>query len=186
MLIGCLTCAFDGSPTFQRQELQKIFRVIWDTERKENKKLGFYNSVKEKFEEEPIMRSSVGHQSCRRTVQFRTSSHQLNVETGRYQKNRNNPTSRLCRYCTVADTDSDTMLALSELPFYEPIIEDEHHVLRCCPNYHDLRSVLSDPVKEHLFRDPSVLFTEGFVEETSLYLKKVFRRRFPDSHPSRL
>ena len=68
---------------------------------------------------------------------------------------------------------------MAELPFFDPIVEDEHHVLRTCPRYHDLRMKLSDTVKSSLFAEPSNIFSAGNLHESGRYILKIFKRRFP-------
>ena len=73
---------------------------------------------------------------------------------------------RACPFCT----DLEAAEYLSELPFFEPIIEDEIHVLRTCPAYHDLRSNLNDSFKTNLFADLAEAFRQ--TKELGRYVKK--------------
>ena len=79
-------------------------------------------------------------------TQFRSSSHQYNIEPGRYGGNRNRPT--ICWNCPTEDKESLELLC--ELPTIEPIIEDELHVLTECSLYDDIRSKLKQTIKSVL------------------------------------
>lgn len=142
------------------------FVEVWDESRKSNRKLGFYNSVKTTFKEEPYLMTT--HKNCQATARLRTSGHKLNVETGRYGYKRQSIHHRVCEYCS----DISEMEYLTALPFADPIIEDEIHVLRTCPRFHHIRLQLKDSVtvKSLLFSDPSLLFIDEHVGEASAYL----------------
>ena len=74
----------------------------------------------------------------------------------------------------------ETLEHLAALPNFEPIIEDEIHVLRTCVLYEDLRHNLSQLTKTCLFADLYRLFTEeDLIRETSKFLAKAHERRFP-------
>ena len=68
---------------------------------------------------------------------------------------------------------------MAELPFFEPIVEDEYHVIRTCSLYHHLRCNLSDSLKTDIFRDISTMFMHHHLQEASLYVKKIFSLRHP-------
>ena len=48
---------------------------------------------------------------------------------------------RICEYCTTED--NETIGLLYECPFFEPIVEDENHVLNICPRYSEAREKLN-------------------------------------------
>ena len=77
----------------------------------------------------------------KRLSQFRMSSHKYNIETGRYGKKQTNILNRICEYCTTED--NETIGLLYECPFFEPIVEDENHVLNICPRYSEAREKLN-------------------------------------------
>jgi hypothetical protein len=63
----------------------------------------------------------INQKQTKRFAQLRTSSHKLNVETGRYGLARIiNPLKICYQYC-----DEDTVLHPAEFPFFEPIYGDE-------------------------------------------------------------
>ena len=72
---------------------------------------------------------------------------------------------------------------LSHLPFYEPIIEDEQHVIATCPCYHHIRLQLNNKLKEAVVswdkQKLKELFNEENVDNFSKYIQKIFSIRFP-------
>ena len=124
------------SPTLIANRLQDIFVRIWEGARASNRKLLFYNNIKPEFGLEAYLWpvSGINHEGTMRIAQLRSSSHRYNVETGRYGQKITSVVHRICQICC----DGQNVATLAELPFFEPIIEDELHVLRTCPAYHDL------------------------------------------------
>ena len=61
------------------------------------------------------------------------SSHKYNIETGRYGSKNGNILHRTCEHCTTED--KETVGLLLECPFFDPILEDEQHILTTCPRY---------------------------------------------------
>ena len=105
------------------------------------------------------------------------SAHKFNVETGRYQANSNNPFSRTCMHCSSSDIESLRLIA--EIPMFEPILEDEHHVRKSCPMHEDIRQSLSPQMRN---RAPSDLFdTIKSITATARSLVKANKRRFPST-----
>ena len=160
-----------------RSEARLNFTGIWEVERRINKKLSFYNDIKSTFETEAYLDTDLSYQESKRMAQLRTSAHKLNVESGRFSKNRGSITNRICEFCS--SEDACIMTNMAELPFFEPIVEDEYHVLRTCPKYHDIRLKLSDTVKTNLFADTPAVFSRGNLPESARYILKIFKRRFP-------
>ena len=165
-------------PSQLRSELRAGFENIWEQERHMNSKLGFYNTIKDNFKPEYYLSMSLSYDEGKRISQLRSSSHKFNIETGRYGVKRENLVNRLCRTCST--TDNDILQGLVDLPTFEPILEDELHILRTCPLYQDLRYNLTDPVKTNIFADIRSLFTSApQVRELARFLVKVHKRRFP-------
>jgi exonuclease III len=160
-----------------RENCRSKFVTFWNDERHSNRKLSFYNEVKHGFSVEPYLQTQLTYQQSKRLAQFRASAHRLNCETGRYGVHRANPIKRLCTVCST--TDLDTLHNMSELPLADLIIEDEYHVLRECPHYHDIRMNLSHSTKTHLFADTVKLFDADSVTETAKFILKIYRRRHP-------
>ena len=149
--------------------MTKSFIDIWNKERKSNKKLGFYNNIKSDFGLETYLKANIKSKEMRVLAKIRMSAHKLRIETGRYQINRNKITNRACLACS----DLDEIEVLHELPFCnEPIVEDEMHVLKVCPRYHDQRLSLSSTLKTKLFTNISDIFNEDLIEETARFVKK--------------
>ncbi|KAL5262835.1 hypothetical protein ACHWQZ_G008281 [Mnemiopsis leidyi] len=146
------------SPKQIRGVARSVFQGCWNRERKQNRKLCFYNSTKDKLEIENYLQDvNLKPQQLKRIAQMRTSSHRLNIETGRHGiVKRNTVLNRVCHHCS----DLTYLEYLAELPFFDPICEDEIHVLKSCPLYEDLRTNAHPAVKEHLQTDLKKLFTD--------------------------
>ena len=127
------------------------FQEVWNLDRSKNRKLEFSNRIKHDFCEEKylklVLKPSISIVIC----QLRSSSHKRNVETQRYGLNRLSRINRVCKFCPFEDTES--LKLIQQLPFADPIIEDEQHVLLQCPQYEDLRSNLSSRSQEYLLTD---------------------------------
>ena len=123
-------------PSQIRSGLKTWFEETWNSERQQNRKLCFYNQIKESFGTELYLTLNLGYWESKRIAQFRTSSHRYNIETGRYGLKRSDIIHRVCTTCS--HNEDGTVSLLSELPFFDPIIEDEH-VLLTCPLYEPIR-----------------------------------------------
>ena len=181
LYLRCTGETFDGMhqiiPSAISKRLEKIFVKTWEEARETNRKLGFYNLIKTEFGLEAYLWpvQSISSKEVKRIAQIRSSSHKYAVETGRWGKKRGNIMFRLCPSCC----DIQEAELLSELPFFEPIIEDEHHVLRTCPAYHDIRLALSFKNKTCLFANTALMFHPENVRETARYVKRIHERRYP-------
>ena len=112
----------------------------------------------------------------KRIAQLKTSSHNLNVESGRYGANRLSQINRVCKHCCTED--EATLELLLELPLSDPIIEDEEHVLLTCPLYADLRHHLLPATRELLDRDIVEIFENSVtIRDIGNYASKMFERR---------
>ena len=136
--------------------MQSLFRTHWVKQKELNSKLGFYNSIKTNFGEEPYLQlTQKPYEKAKNVARIRMSSHKLHIETGRYQQK---PRShRYCRGCVTGN--QETIEALLELPFLELHIETEDHVLRSCESYASLRSELPEEMANVLRDDVSILFS---------------------------
>ena len=166
-----------NASSHQLSKARQNFTETWEAERKTNRKLSFYNDIKASFATEAYLDAQLSYKESKRLAQLRTSAHKLNAETGRFSKNRDSIINRICEFCS--SEDSSIMMNMAELPFFEPILEDEYHVLRTCPKYHDLRLKLSDKVKTYIFADMSAIFTAEHLQESARYIMKIYKRRFP-------
>ena len=165
------------SPKQSKQSARSVFQSCWDRERQQNRKLSFYNSIKDEFEiENYLQNSTLKHRQIKCIAQIRTSSHRLNIETGRHGVDkRNNVLNRVCHHCC----DQTYLKDFVELPFFAPIYEDESHVLQSCPRYDDLRSSTTEAIKDHLQTDLKGIFSDdALLPRFGGLITKIFERRF--------
>ena len=169
-------------PSQIRSGLKVWFEEVWNTSRVLNRKLGFYNKVKESFGPELYLSLKLGYFENKRVAQLRTSSHQYNIETGRHGQNRESVVNRICTTCSKNNDDTVTLLA--ELPFFDPIVEDETHVIQTWPLYENHRKKLKAPTYIVLHEDPKLLFqTSTELRDFSKFLINIHERRFPKKCP---
>ena len=153
------------------------FKALWSNECNSNRKLNFYNTVKDEFGLEPYL-TKCSHSTSRMVAKLRMSSHSLNVETGRHGSKACSLHNKCCPHCT----DQDALELLLALPGDTiPIIEDEFHVLITCPQYEDIRNKLDKKTREALVNNMQSLFEEEKVTKIANYISKVFKKRFPDA-----
>jgi hypothetical protein len=165
-----------ANPLATRLAMRSLLLTQWDHERNQNRKLGFYNTIKTSLMCESYLSANLSHRQSKRVAQIRTSAHRFNIETGRYATKQSTILSRVCQPCC----DMESIGYLAELPLFEPIYEDELHVLQICPLYEDLRSSMSRHARDLLSNDLIQLFTERtFVLPLSKLLTKMQQRRFP-------
>ena len=164
------------SPKQTKETAQSVFEGVWDRERKQNKKLSFYNTVKDSFNIENYLSVDLKHKNLKRIAQLRTSSHRFNIETGRHGAvKQRDIRNRLCNHCC----DMTNMDLLAELPFFDPIIEDEIHVLQSCPLYDDIRSNAPEAMNDFIHTDLKRLFTDkALLPQFGGLITKIFDRRF--------
>ena len=87
------------------------------------------------------------------------------IETGRYGTS-TSLHHRVCNFCSSGD--KETLELLFSLITAEPIIEDEDHFLRDCPNYNQLREERSKELKELLLaKNFMELFSERHIFKSS-------------------
>ena len=166
------------NPKQIRTELKESFVEQWNKERSRNGKMGFYNSIKTEFGQENYLHLDLSYHQLKRFAQFRTSSHRFKIETGRHGILRNSVLNRICNYCSTDDLE--TLRALESLPEFDPVIEDEDHVIRTCSYYEDLRASLNESMKGYLEEDLKTLFTkEEHIRGTAKLLVRINGRRFP-------
>ena len=167
-------------PSKLRTLLKANFEETWDSERHQNRKLSFYNSIKKSFAFEHYLDINLKMQEQKRVAQFRMSAHKYNVETGRYGMKRKNVLNRICTQCST--DDEEALQFLSECPFFNPIVEDEYHILNVCPLYKDervkaQRMMVKQPLESI---DVLAIFSDTVLtRELSRYLLKCHNKRFP-------
>ena len=159
-----------------KNRLEEWFEKTWDRARLTYSKLSFYNQVKHNFAPEPFLHLK-NHKKAKCIAWLRTSSHRLNVETGRYGNKINSIHHRARDFCCTQDRS--VLELLVNLPNSEVIMEDEVHFLRDCGNYEDLRAEQSPRMYSILQSDISALFDQHLLLlESSNYIYKLFKRRF--------
>ena len=165
-------------PSKIRAAMKTWFQEVWNLDRSQNRKLEFYNRIKHDFCEEKYLNLNLKPSISKAISQLRSSSHKLNVETGRYGLKRLSRINRVCKFCSAEDTESLELIL--ELPFADPIIEDEQHVLLQCPQYEDLRSNLSSRSQEYLLTDIENIFNDLWsIRDVGRFIEKIFEKRFP-------
>ena len=156
--------------------LSTTFIDHWKTELKNQPKMRFYCSVKSEFQEEPYLQLS--NRSSRVNIaKLRSSSHDLGIERGRYNKHNTSDALRACRYCC----DSEQLEGLLHLPFSEPpILETEEHVLTECPGYHPMRARLSENLLSLLLlKEYGAIMASCHLSELGRYLTDCYNLRNP-------
>ena len=154
------------------------FEIMWNEMKSINKKLGFYNMVKDSISLEPYL-NHCKHFDSKIVAKLRMSDLKINRECGRYGSKRNTIHSKCCEFCT----DISSVELLSELPHFEdPILEDELHIIKTCPKYEFVRHNLSDNIKSMIFSDIKTLFEAEYISEFAAYVRKIYYCRFPKEH----
>ena len=73
----------------------------WNQTRQQSQKLSFYCTIKDDYSPSPYLVLTRKNPSRKALVRFRISSHQLRIETGRYEKiPRNEMSEMICHFCT--------------------------------------------------------------------------------------
>ena len=131
------------TPSDITANLKNIFINSWKASLSNSSKLSFYCSVKEEFRWELYLDSVQSFNERRATSQIRSSSHKLNIETGRYAAKARE--DRICDFCSKFCSSSSS----SYLP-----IEDEHHFLNICPQGASIRSSYINHLQRLLPNEP--------------------------------
>ena len=167
-----------------REQMSQLFNKIWLEAAKSSSKLMFYTYIKSTIQYEPYL--SIRDTRKRGALaKLRSSSHRLNIETGRYVDYKTEKSysqdsrtwNKCCRFCN--DDNAEYLIAL---PFTTPpILEDERHVLVSCPKYHHIRLKLSDNIKTSLMlwdiSGITELFSANYVNEFASYVHNIFEIR---------
>ena len=157
------------------------FKQIWENERQDNRKLVFYNSIKTTFEPEKYIDGQLKHKELKRTAQLRMSSHKYNIETGRYGTKHGNVLNRICEYCSTED--KVILEFLRECPFFEPIIEDEFHILNHCPRYSEAREKLKEETKQLAQSTNGItqIFSDkALTKDLAIFIQRCHSKKFPE------
>ena len=118
------------SPNDIVKSLQEQFKQAWSSTVAQSPKLSFYSTVKgNNFTWEPYLDSTTKFKHRRTMAQIRSSSHKLNIETGRYEGITRQ--DRICIFCRDNGIDSS-------------VIEDENHLINICPAGAETRADFCD------------------------------------------
>ena len=172
-------------PSQYRARLMGDFEETWQREKLCNRKLGFYNSIKSTFEAEKYIDANLSHKNMKRIAQLRTSSHKYSIETGRYGSKHGNVINRICDFCCTEDKEA--LELLKECPFFDPIIEDEWHVLNTCPRYSSARSQLKANTLEHMKCSmglAQIFMDNCLIRDLARFTKKCHSIKFPENAPN--
>ena len=178
------TTNIPSTPGSVEESIKNRFISDWETTKIKQRKLEFYNTVKPAFGEELYL-ASANFQARKSIARLRSSSHDLNIERGRY-KSGYRILDRLCRFCCKKEDQlsSEILLHTENLPFYEPILETEAHMITECPAYHHLRMGLSDPLTILVLQNDygSIMNNPNHLDEFSLYLLNCYKVRHPKAN----
>ena len=108
-----------------RQRIIDTYQQSWYSEINNSSRLRSYNIFKHNFELEIYLTLNLDTKYKTALTRFRTSSHSLFIETGRYENITRE--QRICQSCNMNK------------------VEDEFHFLLVCPNYRELRQKLFKP-----------------------------------------
>jgi hypothetical protein len=103
------------------------------------------------------------------------SAHKLYIiRYGRYGHKAESVHHKYCETCT----DPETIEHLTKLPGeWDPILEDEIHVMVSCPCYHSIREKLRENTNNLLNTDVASLFSADNIKECSIFIKKIHAER---------
>ena len=156
-----------------REQAKRLFDDLWKEGVNSSSKLEFYASVKSNIGFEPYLEMK-SREKRTSIARLRTSSHRLRIETGRYSLC-NRTWNKCCVTCMASDAED-----LIHLPFADPVLEDEQHILVTCPRYHYIRSTVSDDLLCKILRwDWKDLFLEQNISGFASYVNRIFLERFP-------
>ena len=78
--LGDLTGQQTNNAAEAKEAVKYLFTTQWDSERRNNRKLRFYNLVKESFGQENYINIDLSYLQSERLAQIRVSSQRLNIE----------------------------------------------------------------------------------------------------------
>ena len=127
-----------------RQRILDTYKQTWYSDINNSSRLQTYSIFKHNLELESYLNLDIDKKYKLALTRFRTSSHSLMIETGRYE---NTPREqRICQFCNMGK------------------VEDEYHFLLVCPNYRDLRRKHFKPYFCHW---PTMIKFESLLSKTS-------------------
>ena len=120
-------------------------------------KLEYYCSFKKEFKFENYLNIIVNDDLRKQFARFRLSSHNLEVETGRY-----NGIVRENRFCKLCNQN---------------VIENEYHFMLCCSKYRNLRMKYNCNVawpNKHIFNSFMTTMNKKKIHNIAKYIKDAF------------
>jgi len=143
------------------QRLKDVFKQSWSQSCNDTSKLITYTGFKIDFEWEKYLNVLLIRKFRNAYVRFRTSSHQLMIEHGRYINLERN--ERLCPLCKTT-------------------IENEYHFLLVCSFYEDLREMyipsrFYDQPTINKFNNAMTSRDENIIRNIAMYIYYAFERR---------
>ncbi len=159
-----------------QRHYKNLFITQWHSDLQKQSKMAFYRTVKDAFGEESYLLLPSRDQRTN-IARIRSSSHDLNIEIGRYSKEQHNTSLKACRFCC----NQESLASLEQLPlFITPILESEEHALTECPGYHHIRSLLSDNLKSLLLlKEFKTIMVSAHLPEFGKYVTACHRTRNP-------
>ena len=115
--------------------MKKHYLNTWNSNFRNSKKLGLYDSIKENYELEDYLTSIRHFEQRRYFTKMRISNHKLAIETGRYIKLRTE--ERLCVFCNQNQVETEEHMLLNS-PFYFNLREE---LLSKVPGFIDTRNL---------------------------------------------
>jgi len=126
------------------------FKACWEHEKSISPKLSYYHSIKKRFARESYL--DLAHKFPHRysTTKLRISSHDLEIENGRYQKVPRD--QRICSWCKKNSG--------------QEIMEDEKHFLFNCDLYTKLRSSVINSINNSpaIIDTPAINLTQSSLD----------------------
>ena len=169
--------SIDTQTLLVRSKCYTLFLDYWYNEKSSQSKLDFYDCIKKEHGYEDYL-SALPRTVRISVTRFRISAHNLNIERGRYNTMDfgERTLAKTCRTCMESNA-KDQML--HELPFYEPIIEDEAHVLVTCPKYHHMRIKLPTELLNNLLRHEflELMLNYSSSIQLGLFIKNICENR---------
>ena len=110
---------------------------FWKTKVETSKRLDFFKQFKQNISSEPFLDSLNNFNIKRDYIKFRTSSHCLMVETGRYSRPKIKRENRICKLCNTKE------------------VEEERHLIFHCNAYSELRKPLFDKIHSTVQLNPN-------------------------------
>jgi hypothetical protein len=142
-----------------KTRLHDQYRQTWNAHIQESSKLDYYRRFKTNFGMEKYLASIQSTSLIKQVAKFRLSSHNLEIETGRYT---NTPREhRICKLCHLN------------------AVESEFHFISVCPLYYDLRQKLIPQPWPNLHQFGNILSSnsEKVIMNVAKFIKEAMQKR---------